>query len=84
VSVLMTPPSHYLESLQCWLSLLRSYLLLFSSSFDNHLPHSLSLPLPPLNRLPDESKEGRDILNEMPTEAERSSAVEVIPVGLGR
>jgi hypothetical protein len=33
---------------------------------------------------PDESKEGRDILNEMPTEAERSSAVEVIPVGLGR
>ena len=35
-------------------------------------------------RLPDESKEGRDILNEMPTEAERSSVVEIIPKGLGR
>ena len=35
-------------------------------------------------RLPDESKEGRDILNEMPTEAERSNVVEVVPKGLGR
>ena len=35
-------------------------------------------------RLPDESKEGRDILNEMPTEAERQSVVEVLPKGLGR
>ena len=36
------------------------------------------------NRLPDESKEGRDVLNEMPTEAERQSVVEVLPKGLGR
>ena len=48
------------------------------------LPDLSSALLPLLNRLPDDLNECRDILNEMPTEAERSSAVEVIPVGLGR
>jgi peptidylprolyl isomerase domain and WD repeat-containing protein 1 len=35
-------------------------------------------------RAPDESKESRDVLNEMPTEEERAAVVEAVPKGLGK